>query len=90
MAKQLMVCHFGSVVQTTSESSADRLKVGRTSKSNRIHILGNDSRQGKRNHSSSDFQYFFGTTFLPKSLTKLYQSMCMYIRMFTSIIVTTI
>ena len=40
-----MVFRYGSVVQTTSESSADRLKVDRTAESNRIHIFGNDSDQ---------------------------------------------
>ena len=44
-----MVFRFESVVQTTSESSADQLKVGRTSESNRIRIFGNDFDDSKRN-----------------------------------------
>ena len=51
-----MVCRFGFVVQTTSESSADRLKVGRTSESNWIRIFGNNSDDCKRNQCSSNFQ----------------------------------
>ena len=55
--QETLIFRFGSVVQTTSESSADRLKVDRTPESNRIHIFGNDSDQGKRNHYSLDFQF---------------------------------
>ena len=50
-AQETLVFRYGSVVQTTSESSADRLKVDRTAESNRIHIFGNDS-----DPNSSDFQ----------------------------------
>ena len=46
--QETLVFRYGSVVQTTSESSADRLKVDGTAESNRIHIFGNDSDQGRR------------------------------------------
>ena len=58
---------YGSVVQTTSESSADRLKVDRTAESNRIHIFGNDFDHGRRIQILQIFNPFFDTTFLLKS-----------------------
>ena len=65
--QETMVFRYGSVVQTTSESSADRLKVDRTAESNRIHIFGNDSDQGRRIQILQIFNPFFDTTFLLKS-----------------------
>ena len=47
LTQETLVFRYGSVVQTTSESSADRLKVDRTAESNGIHIFGNDSDQGR-------------------------------------------
>ena len=68
--QETLVFRYGSVVQTTSESSADRLKVDRTAESNRIHIFGNDSDQGRRIQILQIFNPFFDTTFLLKSLSK--------------------
>ena len=65
--QETLVFRYGSVVQTTSESSADRLKVDRTAESNRIHIFGNDSDQGRRIQILQIFNPFFDTTFLLKS-----------------------
>ena len=67
IAQETLVFRYGSVVQTTSESSADRLKVDRTAESNRIHIFGNDSDQGRRIQILQIFNPFFDTTFLLKS-----------------------
>ena len=67
LTQETMVFRYGSVVQTTSESSADRLKVDRTAESNRIHIFGNDSDQGRRIQILQIFNPFFDTTFLLKS-----------------------
>ena len=65
--QETLVFRYGSVVQTTSESSADRLKVDKTAESNRIHIFGNDSDQGRRIQILQIFNPFFDTTFLLKS-----------------------
>ena len=67
VTQETLVFRYGSVVQTTSESSADRLKVDRTAESNRIHIFGNDSDQGRRIQILQIFNPFFDTTFLLKS-----------------------
>ena len=63
-AQETLVFRYGSVVQTTS---TDRLKVDRTAESNRIHIFGNDSDQGKWIQILQIFKPFFDTTFLLKS-----------------------
>ena len=69
--QQTMVCRFGSVVQITSESSADRLKVGRTSESNWILIFGNNSGDCKRNQCSSNFQVILWHNFSFEGLVKV-------------------
>ena len=67
-----MVCRFGSEVQTTSESSADGLKVGRTSESNWILIFGNNySDDCKRNQCSSNFQVILWHNFSVERLVKV-------------------
>ena len=71
MSQQTMVCRFGSVVQTTSESSADRLKVGRTSESNWILIFGNNSDDCKRNQCSPNFQVILWHNFSIERLVKV-------------------
>ena len=63
-----MVCRFGSVVQTTS---ADRLKVGRTSESNWILIFENNSDDCKRNQCSSNFQVILWHNFSIERLVKV-------------------
>ena len=62
--QETLVFRYGTVVQTTSESSADRLKVDRTAESNRIHIFGNDSDQGRRIQILQIFNPFFDTTLI--------------------------
>ena len=69
-SQETLVFRYGSVVQTTSESSADRLKVDRTAESNRIHIFGNNFDQGRRIQILQIFNPFFDTTFLLKSSSK--------------------
>ena len=90
VTQQTMVYRFGSVVQTTSESLADQLKVGRTSESNWIRIFGNILTIVNVINALQIFKLFLGTTFLLKGWSKLYGSMCTYISMRISIITTKI
>ena len=68
ISQHILVCHVGSVVQTTS---ADRLKVGRTSESNRKRIFGNNSDDCKGNQCSSSFQVILWHNFSAERLIKV-------------------
>ena len=61
--QETLVFRYVSVVQTTSESAADRLKGDRTAESNRIQIFGNNSDQGRRIQILQIINPFFDTIF---------------------------
>ena len=71
ISQQTLVCHFSSVVQATSESSANQLKVGKTSESNQKRIFGNNSDDCKGNQCSSSFQVILWNNFSAERLIKV-------------------